>query len=281
MNLLKFAGTILWIIAKALISTALVLGILFFYAHKIEPNWVHITNQDVRIERLPKEFQGLRIVHISDFHGFGFKQGKLISRINDLQPDMVVITGDVFEDDAEVPLNYADKVFSGLRTRYGAFFVLGNNDYYLGSKRVSKKLSNLGIKTLINENCKLTKDGQNLWIIGVSETEDEDPNLVKAFKGVNFGPKLLLAHSPEIAYQGEKMGIDLILAGHTHGGQIMLPGIPRLITHVKKGFEKYVSGLYEIGHTQMYITRGLGMTKIPVRFLAPPEISVITLEVKE
>ncbi|PKM80390.1 MAG: metallophosphoesterase [Firmicutes bacterium HGW-Firmicutes-14] len=266
-----------WFIVRSLLTTAVVMGLIFTYAYKLEPAWTEVREQKVYLEGLPEAFEGFRIVQISDLHGRHFPDKKLVRQVNRLEPDIIAITGDVLDDDPEVPLEYLESALGGISARYGSFFVFGNNDSYPGKELVSRRLEELGIKVLINGNRPISLEGGNLWLAGVDDPRDGKPFLSRALEGVGEGPVILLAHSPEIIDSAADAGFDLVLVGHTHGGQILLPKVPRVITFVRKGYERYVSGLYTVGNTQMYVTRGLGMTKIPMRFWARPEISVITL----
>lgn len=274
---LKIIQKVIWIIVRALLNTVIVIGIIFIYAFKIEPNWIQVKEQPINIIGLPQEFEGLRIIQLSDLHGHLFSNKELVKKVNNLKPDLVAITGDVFDDENRTSLEYPNKVINGINARYGSYFVFGNNDFYLGKDKVVRVLTSSSIKTLVNQNDKISFKGKTLWIIGVNDPHEGKANISLALKKTDESPKILLAHSPEIINDASKAGIDLVLAGHTHGGQIKIPYVPRIITFVKKGYEQYISGLYKVGKTQLYVNRGLGLTKIPLRFLVRPEITVITL----
>lgn len=276
MEVIKVMRRASWFIVKSLLTTAVVVGLFLIYAAEIEPNWVQVKEQPVNITGLPPAFEGFRIVQLSDLHGKVFPDKKIVSWVNRLKPDLIAITGDVFDDDKEPPPEYADTVLGGLTAKQGVYFVFGNNDLYLGSLQVRETLSSLNIKTLANEKVQIMLKGQSLYLFGA---DYNSPRIPKG-AGLNSGPKILLVHKPYIIKDAAEAGMDLILAGHTHGGQIRIPFVRNLVVFVKKGYEHYVSGLYKIGNSQMYITRGLGEAKMPLRFLARPEITVITLHRK-
>lgn len=231
----------------------------------------------VYIKGLPSSFEGFRIVHLSDLHGKIFADMELVNKVNDLKPDMIAITGDVFDDSEKIPLEYVDSVFKDFKARNGTYFVVGNNDLYLGELNIKSKLASLGITTLLNENVKLGMEGQYIDVIGVNDPFYQKHQLDMALEGSESSTKILLAHTPEIIDEASEAGIDLVLVGHTHGGQVRIPFLPQLKTNVRKGYEKYHAGLYKIKGTQMYINRGLGVNDIHLRFLARPELTVLVL----
>lgn len=268
----------LWSIIWKVFVSGLVL--LYVYAAYIEPNWIQIKEQTVYIDGLPETFEGFRIVQLSDLHGKEFRKGKLADLVNSLHPDLVAVTGDVFDVDKKVPLSYIKQNLSGFKATFGIFFVHGNNDYYLGKEAISREMASLGVQTLLNGSFKLSVQGQNLWILGVEDHLSKKASLSKALKNVDRGPKILLAHSPEIVNQAEQRGIALVLVGHTHGGQINLPGFPNYLPHVSSGYKKYRAGLFRVGKTWLYVNRGLGVSNITMRFHARPEITQVILRRK-
>lgn len=272
---LKVLQKVVWFIAKYLITNVLVFGMIFIYTVKIEPNWIESKEQSVYIPRLPASFEGFRIIHLSDLHGKLFSEEEITNMVNKLNPDLVVITGDVFDQSQETPVEYAETVFNGLTAKYGTFFVFGNNDTYLDKQKVKDKFAGLNIKTLVNESVRLISKGSSIYLLGIDDPYSQKADLSLALRNTGPEPKILLAHTPEIVNVAAKAGIDLILVGHTHGGQISIPFVP--ITNVSKGYEKYISGLYRVKNTQMYVNRGLGVNGIPARFLTRPEITVLTL----
>lgn len=271
----------LGIILNKLILTGIALfSAAFFYAWKIEPNWLQIKKETIFLDNLPASFNDFKIVQLSDLHGKKFPDKKLVKIINHQKPDIVIITGDIFDRDKKIQLDYAKDVFQGIHPPYGAFFVFGNNDYYLDREKICQQLKSFGIKVLANENHLISLKGQDLWVIGVEDPVTRRANLEEAMTGIKKGPKILLAHSPEVIYKAEKKGIDLILAGHTHGGQIYVPFMPRYLPHIKKSYRSYISGLYKTQTTQVYVNPGLGEGEIPLRFMVRPQVTVFTLRNK-
>lgn len=273
-KVLKKAG---WFFLIYLITNMVLISLLFIYTTRIEPYWIEVRKKPVHLSNLPDAFEGFRIVHLSDLHGKLFAEQEIATRVNKLNPDIVVITGDVFDQTEETPIEYADITLYGLNAKHGTYFVFGNNEIYLNKQKVKDRMAELNIKVLINEGVCLTLGGNSINLLGVDDPYSQNADLRKALKGVGTGPKILLAHTPEIIHLAAKNGIDLTLVGHTHGGQISMPFISSLISNVSKGYEQYRSGLYEVDNVLLYVNRGLGENNIPIRFLARPEITLITL----
>lgn len=263
-------------ISNGAIFIICVFVLLIIYAAKIEPYWIEVREQPVYISELPEAFEEFRIIQLSDLHGKTFRDKEIALRVNKLNPDLVVITGDIFDQSSGVPLGYADTVFDGMSAKYGIYFVFGNNDRYLGEQRVIEKLDQIKIRTLVNNTVRITLKNSGIDLVGIDDPYSQNADLLKALKGTSPGPKILLAHTPEIINEALKNRIDLTLAGHTHGGQIYIPFMPRF-SNVSKGYEKYISGMHNVGNTQMYVNRGLGENYINMRFLTRPEITVIIL----
>ncbi len=277
MSLIDILKKAVWFIVKYIITNIVVFGLIFIYVARIEPRWIEEKEQSVYITNLPAAFEGFRIVQLSDLHGKLFDYNEIANRVNRLKPDLVVITGDVFDQSEEIPVEYVEMALGGLIAKHGTYFVFGNNDTYLDKNAVKEKLANINIKALVNESTMIKLKGNSLYLVGVDDPYSQKADLTKALKGTGSRTKILLAHTPEIINVAAKAGVDLTLVGHTHGGQIMIPFVPRPFTNVSKGYEKYLSGLYWVGNSQMYVNRGLGENDIHMRFLSRPEITVITL----
>jgi predicted MPP superfamily phosphohydrolase len=278
MKLLAILRKSAWIIIRSILSTIIIVGIIFFYAYRVEPNWIKVKEQPVSLSGLPAAFDGYRIVQLSDLHGKLFPVKELVNRVRELNPDLVVITGDVLDEENQVPVEYINTALGGLVAKDGVYFVFGNNDYYPGKQVVQNNLEGIGIKTIQNDTVLIRRKGQTLNLVGVNDPETFRARLTQALKGSVPGPQILLAHGPTVVNEAAKAGIELVLVGHTHGGQINLPGIPKVLPHVKRGFKKYVSGLFTVNNTQMYVNQGLGVSDIPLRIMDRPEITVTTLK---
>lgn len=229
-----------------------------------------ITEQEVKIKNLREE---LNIVQISDVHigkslGKEFLKG-IVEQINSLKADIVVITGDLVDLKIE---QIGDKLdpLKDIQSRYGVYFVNGNHEYFHGVVKISNHLRDLGIRVLENESEII--DGK-FNLVGVTDLMGErmnylEPDVKQAFSHVNNQlPTILLAHQPKIVKKLKDEKIDLILSGHTHGGQIFPFGLLVLLD------QPYLRGLYQHSkETQVFVSTGSGYWGPPIRVLAPSEI---------
>ena len=251
------------------------------YALRIEPYRVNVEHITVSLRRLPRQLDGLRFVHISDLHFGGWMNGKhmigLSSRINELGPDCIVITGDFA---TRINKDIARQITESLReldARDGVYAVLGNHDHWTDVQAVSDAIRSAGIQLMMNESAMIERDGKRLYLAGVDDIWENKQDLDTALNGIAMDScVILLAHEPDYADEVAIGGrVDLQLSGHSHGGQIRLPiiGAPVLPVLAKN----YDQGLYTIQDMKLYVNSGLGMLDPPVRFLCPSEITCITL----
>jgi predicted MPP superfamily phosphohydrolase len=241
---------------------------------------VRVNVQELPCPDLPEEFDGFRLLHISDTHIDGNPEliDILIRLIEPLKYDACVITGDFREgtfEDYEMPARRMVDLCRHIKT--GVFAILGNHD----AIEMVSALEEGGIRMLLNEHVVLERGGATICLAGVDDPHYyETDNLDKALEGVPENSfKILLAHSPEIARKAAFAGINLYLCGHTHAGQICLPGGRPLLTNSKCP-RKLHSGLWEFEGMTGYTSRGAGTSSVAVRFNCPPEITVHTLRRK-
>jgi len=259
---------------------------LFWYSFIFEPNNIQVEKISVEIENLPEEFEGIKIVHLTDFHSkdFGEREKRVLEILEDLNPDFVFITGD-FIDHKTKDINSCQEFWNRLGNKYqgNIFGVLGNHEYWidhLDANSIKNLLEESGIIVLRNENKKISRDDKYIYLIGVDDPDTGRDDLLKATINIEKNiPKILLAHSPDIVDNLQGKQTDLILSGHTHGGQIKIPFIRPFWTPTKNR-GKYASGLFEINDIYLYVNRGIGTAAIPIRFNCPPEIAVIELKRK-
>ncbi|MGG6239077.1 metallophosphoesterase [Nodosilinea sp. AN01ver1] len=259
----------------------------------------------VSICDLPGRLEGCRIVQLSDFHFDGERLSlgllrQAIDRVNDLKPDLIALTGDYVTHDP-APIFELATYLSQLKSRYGTVAVLGNHDNrHLGGRRtVLRSLQQAGICTLWNDIAYPL--GVDLPVVGLADFWSREfsaaHQVLKALPPSQ--PRLVLSHNPDSAEVLARWRVDLQLSGHTHGGQIVLPGIGpaaaiiqalqlsplsklSFVPHRKRKRLKtvhhweWVSGLHRVGTNQLYINRGLG-TYAPGRLGCPPEVTVVEL----
>jgi len=165
---------------------------------------------------------------------------------------------------------------SGLRSRLGSFAVLGNHDYNTDAEFVTDALRSHGINVLRNSNRPIEQNGGRLWLLGTNDALFSEARLESALANVPAREtKILLAHEPDLADQSSRYGIDVQFSGHSHGGQIRIPGLrPAWLPPLAR---KYYDGYYRVNGLQLYTNRGIGTIGLPFRFLCPPEVTLVTL----
>jgi predicted MPP superfamily phosphohydrolase len=244
-----------------------------------EANTLTIEKVTIRLKRLPKNLDGFRLVHLSDIHHSPFTNLGHIARAaeisNKLKPDMFVLTGDYVSHEAEYIAPMA-KVLGRLESEFGTFACLGNHDHWTDADEVTRHLRAANIKVLNNEGFRFHARNASFWLAGVDEYMVGQTDLRSALRG-SFPDemKMLLAHNPKILYRAARADVDLMLSGHTHGGQVKIRDDEKRILPRRR---KFASGLYRRRETQVYITRGIGTVVLPVRYGCPPEISLIQLQ---
>jgi len=253
-----------------------------FYVTKVEPGWVQTTTQVLTLPRLQPAFNGYRLVQISDLHLETWMDAErlldLVERVNQLEADLVVITGDfvtaIFENTVADLLASLSK----LEARDGVVAVLGNHDHWTNANTIRSVLAASGIVELPNQVHTLRRGSAELHLAGVDDYMEDLARLPEVLAQLPpQGAAILLVHEPDFADISAASGrFDLQLSGHSHGGQVVIPfyGPPILPEFAKK----YALGLYQVGAMQLYVNRGVGMIFPAVRFNCRPEISVITLQ---
>jgi predicted MPP superfamily phosphohydrolase len=236
------------------------------YPWFVEPRWVQGTYHRVAVKGLP---QTLNVVHLTDIHAsravpLRFVR-RVFERINAERPDLIVVTGDLVTEDT----SYIDGIaalLGELRARLGTYVILGNHDYWTDGGRISRALETHGVVHLRNTNVLL--DG--LRLVGIDDHWTGNDNLDRAMAGVGDDePRLLLMHSPDLIYQAADGNLPLALCGHTHGGQVRIPGYGAITVPSAYGFEQ---GWYDVEGSRMYVNRGLGTLPIRARFNCRPEV---------
>ena len=265
---------------------------LALYSGEIERHWAEITHRDLFLPGLPADFNGFRVAQLSDIHMDRFTEPfflrNAVSHINRLNPDLVVLNGDFVTHgpmSRRLAAGHAEQCASILGQlqcplRYG---VLGNHDVMVGRKRVIPALTAHGIAVLVNAHVPIERSGARFWLAGVDDPVEGDPDpdaaIPPSIRGVPHEPVVLLSHAPDyiddlLAMESGR-AVSLVLAGHTHGGQIRFPFVGALA--LPELGQKYVEGWFHVGTAQLYVNRGLGTVNVPFRFDCPPEIALFTL----
>lgn len=270
-----------------LIALNLALSGLAFYATWVEPFRLDVTHVEVRSPRLSADAPPLRLLHLTDLHleRFGPRERHLLRLVEDLHPDLILITGDFlnlsFREDPTAQAE-ARRLLGHLRAPGGVYAVTGSPTVDL-PHAVEAVLQGSGVTWLRDESHVLEVKGHRLRLIGLSCTHDlslDAPRLAQALNGQETERfTILLYHSPDLMPQASRMGVDLYLAGHTHGGQIRAPLFGAILTS-SVHWKRYEMGLYREGRTTLYVSRGIGLEGAGApraRFLCPPEITLFTL----
>lgn len=250
-----------------------------FPARRVRLN-PQVTHTELALPRLPPEYDGLRVVHLTDIHHsvlVGLQEvERVVEIVNRSRPDVVALTGDyvTFSPACIWPVA---RVLGRLRAPRGVFAVLGNHDFRAGAGAMTRALEAQGIRVLRNANCRLGGPGGNLWLVGVDDVRVGRDDLPAALRGVPAGDtKILLCHNPIILASAARAGVDLVVSGHTHGGQIRLPwgGAAYQRGSTRLG-RKSIQGRHSLRGTQMYVSRGIGTVWVPFRLACPPEIACL------
>jgi predicted MPP superfamily phosphohydrolase len=269
---------------------------LALYSGEIERHWIDIVQTGVALPNLPAAFEGARILQLSDIHMDQYTEPSFLRRvvhqIDLLQPDAILLTGDFVSEgpaSEEFAIGAAwqcANILSQLKCRQ-LYAVLGNHDVSIGSEAVTAALAANRV-TVLNNACLPidrigNRTGGRIWLAGVDDPVNGEPDPERAIpasiRHVPGEPVLLMCHAPDYADDllstPAGKAVDLMLSGHTHGGQIRLPFVGPL-TLPSLG-RKYVEGWFRLGEMQLYVNRGIGTVGVPFRLDCPPEITLITL----
>lgn len=265
------------------------------YPTMIEPWRLRISRFRVPLPGLSRGFDGFRIVHLTDLHSSRHVSADYLRRcidtVNALAPDLVVLTGDylTFGRNARGTFFYGDRaegaghletcraILAGVRARHGLLATLGNHDHWFDPDRVAASLQQAGLRVLRNEAYMLQQDGCVLPVVGLEDLWSGRLDCDRAFRGIQEPTALVLMHNPDLFETWNRPGIHLILAGHTHGGQVNLPWVGPPLVPSRYG-ARYAHGWFRRGQSQMYVSAGIGLIYPPVRFNCRPEIAVFELE---
>ena len=247
-------------------------------------NEIKITN-----DKIPQSFEGFRIAQVSDLHNaeLGKDNNKLIEKLNECEPDIIVLTGDLIDSNhtnLEVALSFARQAVKIAP----CYFVTGNHEAWVGSQyeELKTSLENAGVTVLQDEAIELNYGNECIQLIGLNDPDfsERDSFLSESILetklsqvNISNGFTILLSHRPEHFNVYQNKNIDLVLSGHAHGGQFRLPFLGGVIAPNQGLFPKYDAGIYTENGTTMIVSRGIGNSIIPVRINNRPEIIIIEL----
>lgn len=259
-------------------------GGAYVYGRDIEPKLLHNNYQKVIADNIPATFNNFKIVQFSDTHvGFHYtidQLQRLVSAINEEAPNVIVFTGDLIDEPQAYPSNGPlIETLRSLQATHGKYWIYGNHDHGgYGTEIVKDIMDQAGFTLLQNSHAFIQKENDTIVLAGIDDIMLGSPDLSKALENVD--PSLftiLLAHEPDFADIASTFPVNLQLSGHSHGGQVRLPFIGHLYTPAYA--EKYIQGKYMFANDQMalYVSRGIGTTRLPFRFLCKPEFYTFTL----
>lgn len=276
------------------------------YSYVVEPSRLVLTEKEILIDGWDPAFDGLRIAMISDIHGGSNgasveKIRHVVEMTNAQQPDVVVLLGDyvsqgwtrqpIRERPLRMPMREIADNLAGLKATHGVYAVLGNHDGWYGDEEIASELTRVGYRVLQNEIAIIYKNGIPLRLLGLKDHLQLDS--WRAFdmtvrstvaRYPKDGQIIVLEHSPDILYilnywKHLNPDLKLMLAGHTHGGQVWLPIVGAPVVPSSVG-QRYAQGHVEEEGVHMFVTSGVGTSILPFRFMVPPEVAVVTIKAK-
>ena len=269
-------------------ASAAAAGGFSLYSNDIARHELAITRPTFSIRNLPPAFEGFRIAQISDLHLEEYTEDyflrRVVAHVNALSPDMVLVTGDFISRgplSSSVTYSAAGRCAEILATlqcplRFG---ILGNHDAAVGSRMIRDHMEANGLPLLVNQSTRIERGGEHLILAGLDDVAFGSPDLAHTIPASPDAPTILMVHEPdyadEIALHPRGRNVDYILSGHTHGGQIRLPGLRPLA--LPPYGKLYPEGHYRVGRSQLYVNRGIGTVGVPFRLNCVPEITLATL----
>ncbi|HEX9024831.1 MAG TPA: metallophosphoesterase [Clostridium sp.] len=270
------------------ISSLALLSALIYFDNTL----IKVSRYKIKSDKIPKGFNNFKIVHLSDLHSYGFKNYniQLIKKINNENPNIIVMTGDMvnkYDTNFEKFLNLSE----ALSKKYDIYYILGNHEVRLKKDDLDfiiQKLKKFGIKVLSNEKVNIMRKKDYINIYGMdiplsyykiinkpSDVEEIINGVLNKCNEKEYN--ILLAHNPLYFEEYAKNNVDITLSGHVHGGMIRLPFIGALLSPERKFFPKYSSGVYEVNNKKLIVSTGIGHSRPGVRLFNRPEIVSITL----
>ncbi len=274
---------------KFLIGTGTTAAGLALYAGEIARHELDIVQRPIVIANLPTPFHGYRIAQVSDIHLDEYTEPffleRIVSKVNALAPDLVLLTGDFITHGSLAfiagrhALRRCAEILTDL-TAPARYACLGNHDVAFDAPAVINALNAHNTPVLVNQYIPIERSGGRLWICGLDDPATSHPDLDLTVPAKPDGPVILMAHEPDFAdsiiEHPRGALVDLVLAGHSHGGQIRLPFLGPLI--LPPFAERYPEGHFRLKQMQLYVNRGIGTVGLPFRLNCPPEITLITLQ---
>jgi predicted MPP superfamily phosphohydrolase len=265
---------------------------LALYSGEVERHWVEVTRHEAPLAGLPKAFDGMRVVQLSDIHLDEFTEPAflrhVIDQVNRLHADMVLLTGDYVSDGigtTKFAIGAAwqcANILTKLECKK-VYAILGNHDVCVGPEEVAAALVANGIPVLRNACLPIEREGGRIWLSGLDDPlfgkPDPERAIPASIRNIPNEPIMLMCHAPDYAdtLLSHPAGgaVSLMLSGHTHGGQVRVPFLGAM--QLPELGRKYIQGWFGLGDLRLYVNRGIGTIGVPFRFDCPPEITLLTL----
>jgi len=270
------------------------------YATQLEPTWLEVKRRALALPRLPSALDGLRVAHMSDFHvsrivGRDYLAACVAAAMAE-QPDLVLLTGDYVTRQRRYVVNVTE-VLAPLAAPLGVYAVLGNHDTVVGADAVAAAVEAAGARLLRNRHERVAVNGTAFYLAGIDCPHHEQYRLAdrrrsdwaklyrryldSALRGIPADSfRILLAHTPDVIRDAARLGVDLMLSGHTHGGQVRFPFLGATVVPSRYG-HRYAAGEFRVDGATLYVSRGLGTVRFSLRFLCRPELAILTLRQRE
>lgn len=271
---------------NSLAILALVAVVLGLWAFWIEPAWLTTHKCVLQLPQWHAEHRGLKVAILTDLHIGSPHTGieklqQVVRRTNDERPDLVVLLGDLVIQGVVggrfVEPEPIAKALQGLQAPLGVFAVLGNHDWWYDGPRVQKALEAAGIVVLENQAHSVQHRGKAFWVVGIADLWTRKPDIVSSLRQVEGNdPVILITHNPDL-FPDVPSRVSLTLAGHTHGGQVNLPLVGRLVVPSRYG-QRYAMGHVVEEGRHLFVGGGVGSSILPVRFRVPPEVVFLELQ---
>ncbi|SER98007.1 hypothetical protein SAMN04487944_11461 [Gracilibacillus ureilyticus] len=257
----------------------------YYYAKEVEPKLLDIHHVTIQSPKIPASFDSYKILQFSDTHiGFHYsidQLKELVLEINGLNPDLIAFTGDLVDHPQQ--FNWNSEIVSTLASMNaadGKYWIYGNHDHGgYGTDIVKQVFDEAGFQLLKNSHRLLNRNGDKIMLAGLDDIMLGQPDISAAIQSAeDYDFTILLVHEPDFADTVKDYEVDVQISGHSHGGQVQLPFVGYIYTPYLA--EKYVEGRYQVGSKplQLYVSRGIGTTRLPYRFFCKPEITVYELK---
>jgi predicted MPP superfamily phosphohydrolase len=240
---------------------------------------IEVTRHEVKVPGLPRSFHGYRIAFLTDTHVASFMRRafyrEVVARTMAFDPDLVLLGGDFVTWERHIPL-MAELLLTGLEARDGVFAVLGNHDYWANGDGVVAAMTARGVRFVVNRSVLLRRGDDVLPLLGIDEIYRGEPDVPAAFSAIPAGSACIgISHHPDVVDLLDGRRVDLLLCGHTHGGQIRVPFFGSIVVPSRHE-GRYAAGFHRAGDVLMYVSRGIGSIP-PLRILCRPEVATFVL----